>query len=144
MIQIYSRFAIYCIIFTGLFFTSCKDEVHPIPNVPVNLTINLDLPSYQALNGPGGYAFANGGSRGLFIYRNFDEFIALDRHSTFNHEDPCSTVILDPDNELQLIDTCSGATYSVSTGVVIAGPAKWGLKRYNTSWDGQYSVYVFN
>lgn len=127
-----------------LLLTSCKGEAHPIPNVPVNISINLDLPSYQTLNAPGGYAYVNGGSRGIVVYRNFDEFVALDRHSTYNHEDPCAVVEVDSINIFELVDTCSGSRYSIQSGVVLQGPAQWGLRRYNSSWNGASTVTIWN
>lgn len=131
-------------IFFALSLSSCKEEKYPIPNVPVNIIINLDLPSYQALNAPGGYAYTNGGSRGIVVYRNFDEFVALDRHSTYNHENECAVVHVNPDNIFELIDTCSDSHYSIMSGVVISGPAKFGLKRYSAIWDGAYQVSIYN
>lgn len=129
----------------SIFLFSCnKQEPYPIPNVPVNIIINLDLPSYQSLNAPGGYVYTNGGSRGIVIYRNFDEFIALDRHSTHNSDDPCAIVNVNPDNFFELIDTCSGSKFSIMSGVVLEGPAKYGLKRYTAIWDGAYTVTVYN
>lgn len=127
-----------------LFLTSCDGEEHPVPNVPVNISINLDLPSYQPLNAPGGYAYVNGGSRGIIVYRNFDEFVALDRHSTYNSDDPCAIVSVDTLNFFELVDTCSGSRFSIQSGVVVTGPAKWGLKRYNASWNGAYTVTIYN
>lgn len=127
-----------------LLLTSCKNEEYPIPDVPVNININLDLPSYQNLNSPGGYALINGGSRGIVIYRSFDEFVALDRHSTYNSTDPCAIVHVNPDNFFQLIDSCSGSKFDITNGVVIEGPAKWGLKRYTTTWNGGYTVSIYN
>ncbi|MEX1001507.1 MAG: hypothetical protein WDZ35_05275 [Crocinitomicaceae bacterium] len=144
MLQIYSRFILFVAIFMPLFLTSCKEESHPVPNVPVNITINLDLPSYQALNAPGGYAYVNGGSRGIVVYRNFDDFVALDRHSTYNSDDPCAVVYVDPDNFFHLVDSCSGSRYDITSGVVVEGPAKWALRRYNTNWDGAYTVNIYN
>lgn len=127
-----------------MFLTSCQGEAHPIPNVPVNISINLDLPSYQNLNGPGGYAYVNGGSRGIIVYRNFDEFVALDRHSTYNSEDECAVVDVDPLNFFELVDTCSGSRYSIQSGIVLEGPAQWGLKRYQASWNGASTVTIWN
>ena len=144
MYQIYSRFGIFCSIIVPLLLTSCKDEAYPIPNVPVNISINLDLPSYQDLNAPGGYAYVNGGSRGIIVYRNFDQFVALDRHSTYNSDDPCAIVDVNPDNFFELIDTCSGSKFNITNGVVVEGPAKWGLKSYNTSWNQAYTVTIYN
>jgi hypothetical protein len=127
-----------------LLFTSCKDDAHPVPNVPVNITINLDLPSYQELNAPGGYAYVNGGSRGIVVYRNFDEFVALDRHATFDASNPNAIVSVDSLNIFELVDTTSNSRYSILSGVVMAGPAKFALRRYNTSWNGAFTVSIYN
>lgn len=131
-------------ILTPLFLQSCKEEEYPIPNVPVNILINLDLPAYQPLNGVGGFAYVNGGSRGVVVYRDFDQFVAFDRHSTYNSDDPCAVVSVDEANPFELVDSCSDSRYSITTGVVLQGPAKWGLKRYNTYWDGAYQVSIYN
>jgi len=145
MFQIYSRYRFIGAVFCGLFFISCKkQEAYPIPNVPVNVTLNLDLPSYQTLNTSGGYAYVNGGSRGIVVYRNFDEFVALDRHSTYDSQNPGAIVHVNPDNFFELIDTLSGSKYSIMSGVVIKEPAKFGLKRYQAYWDGAYTVNIFN
>ena len=138
------RYSFFILFVVGLSITSCKEEAYPIPNVPVNIIINLDLPSYQPLNTPGGYVYISGGSRGIIVYRNFDEFVALDRHSTYNSTDPCAIASVNPDNLFELIDTCSGSKYSIMSGVVIEGPAKFGLKRYAANWDGAYTVSIYN
>lgn len=127
-----------------MLFTSCKGQEHPVPNVPVNISINLDLPSYQPLGAPGGWVYVNGGSRGIVVYRHFDEFVALDRHSTYNSEDPNAIVAVDSVNFFELVDTLCDCRYSIQTGVVLEGPAKFGLRRYNTTWDGAYTVTVWN
>ncbi len=144
MQQIYLRYFLFGLLFTSLFLTSCKESEYPIPNVPVILSLNLDLPSYNALNSPGGYAYVNGGSRGIVVYRNFDEFVALDRHSTYDSQKECAVVEINSDNPFELIDTCSGSTYSILSGVVLVGPAQYGLKRYNAYWDGAYTVTIYN
>jgi len=144
MRQIYSRKGKILLIFCGMFISSCKEEKYPIPNVPVNITINLDLPSYLPLNAPGGYVYVSGGSRGIVVYRHFDEFVALDRHSTYNSDEECAVVSVDPDNIFELEDTCSGSRFSIMNGCVIQGPAKFGLKKYTTYWDGAYTVNIYN
>jgi len=144
MEQIYLRHFLFGLLFPSLFLTSCKDEEYPIPNVPVNLSLNLDLPSYTPLNSPGGSVYVEGGSRGIVVYRNFDEFIALDRHSTYDSEKECAIVQVNADNPFELIDTCSGSAYSIISGVVLVGPAQYGLRRYNAYWDGAYTVTIYN
>ena len=144
MLQIYSRLTIPITIIVPLLLTSCQNSQHPIPNVPVNVIINLDLPNYQQLNAPGGHAYVNGGSRGIVVYRNFNEFVALDRHSTYNHTDDCAIVFVDTLNPFQLLDTCSGSRYNIMNGIVEEGPAQYGLVRYNSNWDGASTVTIYN
>lgn len=144
MRQIYLRYFLFAQLLLSLFLFSCEERNYPIPDVPVNLSINLSLPSYSTLNVPGGYVFINGGSRGIVVYRNFDEFVALDRHSTYNSQEDCAIVDINPSNTFELIDTCSGSTFSILSGVVLSGPAQWGLRRYNTYWDGAYTVNIYN
>ncbi len=145
MLQIYNRFFLFSIVLINLFLTSCKDkEQHPIPNVAVNVLINLNLPAYQNLNVAGGWAYVNGGSKGIVVYRNFDEFVALDRHSTYEASEDCSIVKVDPNNFFTLLDSCSDSQYNIVDGTVTKGPAKWGLRKYNTYWDGAYTVQVYN
>lgn len=128
-----------------LLLTSCQEkDPYPIPNVAVSISLNLDLPSYQNLNAPGGWVYINGGSRGIIVYRNFDNFVALDRHSTYESTKDCAIVSIDSINAFVLNDSCSTSQYNITDGTVVTGPAKWGLKKYNTSWDGAYTVQIYN
>jgi hypothetical protein len=66
-----------------------KQNTHPVPYVPFNQSIDLNLPSYYSLAGVGGYAYVVGGSRGIIVYRrSLDEFIAFDRHSPSRSQMP--------------------------------------------------------
>jgi hypothetical protein len=143
MKQIYQRYTIILSVIAAL-WTSCEKNQHPVPIVNVNFTINLDLPSYQPLINPGGVAYSTYGSRGIIIYRNFDEFVALDRHSTYNSEDPCAVVDVNPDNQFELIDTCSGSRFAIYSGAVVHGPAEYALRRYYAQWDGASTVHIYN
>ena len=144
MRQIYLRYFLFAPLFWSLFLFSCEETNYPIPDVPVNISINLGLPSYSTLNSPGVFVFIDGCSRGIVVYRNFDEFVALDRHSTYNSQEECAIVDINPINTFELLDTCSGSTFSILSGVVVSGPAQFGLKRYNTYWDGAYTVNIYN
>lgn len=125
--------------------TGCKEEnQNPIPNLPVNLYINLSLPAFQTLNHPGGWAYVNGGSKGIIIYRNFDNFIALDRHSTYWPDSACSIAEVDSINFFVINDPCSSSQYSLLDGTVVKGPAQWGLRNYYTRWDGNYALQITN
>jgi hypothetical protein len=143
MRQIYNRIAL--VLTTMLVGFGCQKEgVYPIPNVPVNIVLNLNLPAYQNLNIPGGWAYVNGGSRGIVVYRNFNAFIALDRHTTVYPDSVCAVAEVDTSNNFVLIDPCSEAQYSITTGTALKEPAQWALKQYFTSWDGAYALQITN
>ena len=125
-----------CLFFIFLIplFFSCKKEQNQIPSVAVYLELNLNLPEYIDLAVPGGWAYLSGGSNGIVIYRiSFDEFIALDRHSTHNVNDYCQVEI--DESNIILIDPCSASSFSLIDGQIITGPATFPLKKYNTTFN---------
>lgn len=144
MKQIYRRYILACNVSVLLFFLSCDGGEHPVPNVPVNIIVNTDLPLYQSLKVTGGWSYVDGGSKGIVLYNHFDDIIALDRHSTINSSNPCARVFINPENQFELIDTCSNVVYSVITGVVTEGAAEFPLRSYNTTWDGNLNITVNN
>ena len=65
--------------------STCDQNNQNIPYIPVNFDINLNLPAYNSLNFPGEHLILQGGSQGIIVYRyTMDEFVVLDRHSTFD------------------------------------------------------------
>ncbi len=142
--QIYNRI-ILLLTTTSIFLIGCNEaNQHPIPNLPVNIYLNLSLPAYQELNNPGGWAYVNGGSKGIIVYRNFDQFVALDRHSTYSPDSACAIAEVDSINFFSINDPCSDSKYNILDGTVTQGPAKWGLKQYYTTWDGGFNVQITN
>src|SRR5690606_35078111 len=84
--------------FIGItFLGGCKKERDvAVPLVPVDITINLNLPEYNALQVTGGWAYVIGGSEGLIVYRvSPDQFSALDRHCTYQGADQCRVTVDD-------------------------------------------------
>lgn len=119
--------------------------MNPIPNVPFDITINITLPSYIDLQNVGSYAFVDGGSKGIVVYRMaYDQFIAFDRHSpaeaSFNCAQPLTPT---EDNFLELSDSCSSARFSLLDGSAIEG-SDVGLRRYITHYDGNYKIRIYN
>lgn len=124
---------------------SCGEQPQYIPYVPVNFYIDLNLPSYNALQFPGeAILIPLEGSKGIYIYRlSTEEFVALDRHSTHDVALGCR-VTLDDDNIILRDDTtCSMSQWSMLDGTVLQGPATLPLQRYRTTLDGP-SLRVFN
>lgn len=119
--------------------------MHPVPNIPFDITIDINLPSYYALTGVGGYAYVIGGSRGIIVYRrSIEEFVAFDRHSPEDPEATCPNPLYpDPDNFLTLIDSCSSAKFSLYDGSPMSG-SEYGLRQYQTQFNGTNLVRIYN
>ena len=67
-----------------------KGKQNPVPYVPFDITIDIQLPSYNQLQGVGGWTYVTGGSRGIIVYRRgIDEFVAFDRHSPVDPDGTC-------------------------------------------------------
>jgi hypothetical protein len=129
------------------FFQGCKKVKNvPVPNVPVEVIINLTLPSYAPLINVGGWCYVTGGSRGIVVYRrSLDEFVAFDRHSsaTPNESSCVNPIIVSTTNALELIDECSSAKFSLYDGSAITG-SDFGLRQYQTFFDGNSSLRIYN
>lgn len=124
-------------------FLSCKKEDDVIPYIYVDLYIYTSEPSFVNLNAVGGWVYVSGGSRGIIIYRKTnDEFVALDRHCTYEPSNSCATVEVDSSN-VMAVDNCCGSKFQLIDGAAINGPATVPLKQYHTSFDGSV-LHVFN
>lgn len=131
------------VIFVGIFSTSCSKSDSFIPNVPVQLVLNTLDPQYQDLNGVGGWAYVEGGSRGIIVFRSsFDQFMAYDRHCSFEPENSCGQVSISSNN-LLAEDSCCASVFQLIDGQPIDGPAVRGLQQYSTSFDGNI-IQVWN
>lgn len=134
------------LLLTLVIFSGCrKERNHPVPSIPFDFQIDLSLPSYQPLTGTGGWAYVNGGLKGIIVYRrSFDEFVAWERQSPTDPEGACSTGLTpNEDNFLQLDDPCSDATFSMYDGSPMAN-SEWGLRGYRCQWDGSNLLRISN
>lgn len=129
------------LVFIVLSMNNCKNNDDPYVDFPytvVNYTINLNLPSYSELGRPGGYVVIdNEGYKGIIVYHTPDDkYIAYDRTCTYQPMSECAKVYVD-DSGLythcgeEEADCCS-SKYDMD-GLVINGPAKYPLRRYNVS-----------
>ena len=115
--------------------SSCKKENQSgVPPVALDISVNINLPEYAALQVPGGWAYLTGGSQGLIVYRNGDEFTALDRHCPVNPENLCRVFV--DDSQVIARDTaCCLASFLIQDGqpLSVSGIA---LRKYNTTFNG--------
>jgi len=126
-----------------------RNNRHPVPYFQFDVTLNLNLPSYSPLMGVGGWAYLdNAGSRGVIIYRSStNQFVAFDRHSPADEAGNCpSPLYPDPDNFFKLIDECNDGLFSLLDGSPWNDSqyTEWGLRAYETFFDGGTNLRVFN
>jgi hypothetical protein len=116
----------------------CKDRNnYQIPYVPVNIVINVNQPDFFALTVPTGWVYVTGGSRGIIVYRKSDsEFVAIERHSTYNVDDHCAVTVLS--DGIILDDPCSDSQWLITDGTIVNGPTSSPLVTYDTSFNPPY------
>lgn len=125
------------------FAPSCGKNRNPIPNVLVDLSVNINNPGYISLTIPGGYMYFSGGSRGIIAFRkSSDEFNAFDRHCPYEAENSCGIMSVQSDNVTMKCGCCE-TTFSLYDGTLQAGPASNPAKMYGTSFDGT-NLRIYN
>lgn len=137
---------VFLLLMSVLFSVGCnKTKNNPIPNIPFDITIDINLPSYIGLTGVGGWAYVNGGSKGIIVYRrSMDEFVAFDRHSPADVNGTCAQPLYpDSNNFLQLNDDCNNAKFSLYDGSPISG-SDFGLRMYQTIYNGSNQLRIYN
>src|SRR5687768_5025686 len=120
-----------------LLVSSCKKEERGgVPLSSVDISININNPSYADLAVPGGWLYLSGGSMGIIVYRQTNEdFVAMDRHCPYQPADYCRVIV--DDTEIVARDTaCCHSSFLITDGSVMEGPAALGLQRYNTNFNG--------
>ncbi len=136
---------LFCFGFLLLSSKCNHQNQNPVPFVPVDVTIDIQLPSYSNLQGVGGWTYLNGGSRGIIVYRKgIDEFVAFDRHSPADISGTCPLPLY-PDNQnfLQLKDSCNNAVFSLYDGSPVSNSI-YGLRQYATQFNGNNLLRVYN
>lgn len=127
-----------------LLIISCKKQNNQIPEVLVDIQVNINNPGYISLQVTGGWMYFDGGSRGIIVYRRSqDEFLAYDRHCTYQPEATCGQVAVDSTNIIA-VDACCGSKFILTDGSVQSAPATMALKRYQTYWDGSSILRIYN
>ena len=127
-----------------LILIACEPKVEEsgVPNVAVNLEINLNDIDNDPLKLIGGYIYADGGVRGIIIYHeSVNSYKAYDRNCTFQPTDPCATVEMHSSG-FYIEDTCCKSTFDLN-GFPTGGPALFPLKEYSVSISGDI-LFVYN
>ncbi|MFN3341546.1 MAG: hypothetical protein ACK40M_02550 [Flavobacteriales bacterium] len=137
---------------SALFFTflacllfSCRKDDDRIPDVLVDISVNINNPGYFNLQAIGGWMYFEGGSRGILVYRRSqDEFMAYDRHCPWEPANPCGKIAVDTSSNIVARDACCGSAFVMTDGSVSQGPASRPLKQYLVYWDGLSILRIYN
>jgi len=137
------------LLFLVFIVSSCNKDnegnnASQVPNVPTDVIININLPSYNSLSNVGGFAYVQGGSRGIIIYRvGLDQFAAFDRHCTYQVSDGC-TIEIDEGNLAKDVECCE-SVFEIINGTPVEGSAERPLYQYNTQFNpNANTVRIFN
>ena len=132
-----------------LFLVACKkndlNQQLGIPYVNVDRYILLNDPNSLSLNAVGGFLYVNAGSRGILVYhRAYEEYVAFDRHCTYNTSDACGKVSLDSSSNVILNCACCASKFSIIDGSVLNGPTINPLLQYQAQISGPGTLHIYN
>jgi nitrite reductase/ring-hydroxylating ferredoxin subunit len=136
------------LILLPILFSCKKENINQqlgIPYVNVDRYILLNDPNSLSLNAVGGFLYLNAGSRGIIVYhRAFEEYVAFDRHCTYNTSDACGKVSLDSTSNVILNCACCASKFSLIDGSVLNGPSLNPLLQYNAQISGPATLHIYN
>jgi nitrite reductase/ring-hydroxylating ferredoxin subunit len=121
-----------------------KEQQHEtIPNVAVDLYIDVNSTLYLQLNTVGGWLYLTGGYKGILVYRLSDyEFVAFDRTCPYDPYENNSRLEMDAGN-LIVVDTVCDSKFVIIDGTVFEGPSTLPMKQYRTDFDGTI-LHIYN
>ncbi len=133
-----------CFIFLFSSGNSCKkNDYASIPNVYVDINIDVTSTIYMELNHVGGWLYLTGGVKGILVYRSsIDEFMSFERCCTYDADISEARIEVDSTDVMAVDKTC-GSTFLILDGSVVNGPATVPLKRYRNNFDGVY-LHIYN
>ena len=118
--NIYKAFFAIILIFSLLNITSCsnrEETVSCFPSAPINVVLNLNLPTYFSLQNVGGWIYVNeqqAGTRGLIVVRSSNGFKIYDRNPP--HICPDLNTTLNVENNIKIVCPKDGAEWIMITG----------------------------
>ena len=134
--------------FILLFVTSCKknesniNQYENIPQIGINVYLQLDQPAYFNLSAIGGYVYLNEGSKGIIVYRAIDAYKAYERHSPYRSDEECAFVTVDSSG-IYAVEECDEIQFYLIDGSVATGDASVPLLQYKTQ-ESQGTLHVYN
>jgi hypothetical protein len=119
-------------IITVLALSSCTNNGQNndiLPDIPVNETIDLNLPSYVDLVVPGGWAYTSGGISGIIVYNiNGTQFKAFERSAPHIPSSNCSQMIVE--NSLRMKCLCDDSEFNILNGAPLTDGISYSAREY--------------
>lgn len=147
--------ALIMVLFTFT-MNSCNrndDNMEFIPNTPVSLVVNLNLPNYFDLTLPGNFMYFSDGFKGLILYHAYDgEYYAYDRGCPHEPYRDCSQLWMDSTTKMHMFcggyqqgvfEKCCESRFEIPGGFPVQGPSVRALKSYYVSKQGN-SLIISN
>ncbi len=134
-IHLFIKSSIVVLTLLSVLVLSCDKNKSQIPNVYVDIYIDLTDPLYSDLQLPGNFVYITGGVNGIILYRSSsDEFNAFER--TCPYDPDCGKVTVDESSYTAIDTVCCGSEFSLLLdGTVTQGPSQFPLKSYYCSYD---------
>ncbi len=135
------------IFFALIFIFSCSDDDDLrndiLPNVPVNETIHLLNPEFINLQVPGGWAYANGGIKGIIIYRSGgNTYIAFERSAPHLNPQSCSKMTVK--NGIKMVCSCDDSEFQLINGAPMTDGVNYAARQYRVDVLGNSTLHITN
>lgn len=132
--------ALSIIFLLSIVFSGCNEHNDAIPDVYVNIELDLNNPDFYPLQTVGNHVYITGGVKGILVYRkSFDEFLAVERACP--HDPDVGKVFTDETGHFAVDTIGCGSTFSLLIdGMVTEGPSKFPLKIYHTVFYDNLNV----
>lgn len=145
---------IFILLILGFSCAKNSDNTNPEPidNVPVSITVNLNLPSNFHLQNVGSFIFLSGGVKGIvLVHHTDDNFYAFDRACSYQPNSvSCSKLEVDSaflqfrcgQTTTQGFQKCCESRFFFD-GSVSQSPARFPLKQYNITKSSN-TIFISN
>jgi nitrite reductase/ring-hydroxylating ferredoxin subunit len=143
IIQIFLTIIVLTSLFSGCKKEDKPDDYQDIPVVAVNFAINPNGTEFINLNTVNGSEYLTGGYQGIIVFRSsINEFTAFERSCPYDWYKTTTKIVVDTSGITARCPSCN-SKFILIDGTPYAGPSRYPLVQYHTSYDGNL-LYIYN